>query len=339
MQEEAGLAGLVSRGLERLPGVRSARLHLTAEDREPSASARHLPVCTERHRYGTLEIDLTDPARYGPYDPFISNLANSIALWVENRRQREELERIAATQRLLYEQAQEAARQREEMLAVVSHDLKSPLASILLNAAALLEIMPSSDPNVRRFIETIERSGKRMSRLIRDLLDLDSIQKGRLPLEQSLHPAAGIIEELVENFRTQTKDRHISLIADHSRDFLPEVCCDRDRVLEVLDNLVSNAINVMPKGGTIRVRVEPSGGELRFSVADTGPGIAEDDRPHLFDRLWRAKNAHYKGTGRGLAIAKGIVEAHGGRIWVDSAIGVGTTFFFTLPSSETPLMG
>jgi signal transduction histidine kinase len=111
-----------------------------------------------------------------------------------------------------------------------------------------------------------------------------------------------------------------------------EVDCDRDRVLQVLGNLIGNAIKFTPEGGTIKVRAEQRGAaEALFSVADTGPGIASDELPHVFDRYWQAKKKARCGTGLGLSISKGIVEAHDGRIWVESAPGQGATFFFTIP--------
>jgi signal transduction histidine kinase len=112
---------------------------------------------------------------------------------------------------------------------------------------------------------------------------------------------------------------------------LPEVYCDRDRILQVLSNLVWNASKATPEGGVITLRAETREEEVLFVVSDNGPGISEADVPHLFERYWRSGEVHYKGSGLGLAIASGIVGAHGGKIWVESALGRGATFLFTVP--------
>jgi signal transduction histidine kinase len=111
---------------------------------------------------------------------------------------------------------------------------------------------------------------------------------------------------------------------------IPPIACDGDRVIQALSNLASNAIKV--GAPSVNIRVEARAADVLFTVSDTGPGIAREDLPFMFDRYWRATGTHYKGTGLGLPIAKGIVEAHGGQIWVESEVGVGTQFFFTLPS-------
>jgi signal transduction histidine kinase len=443
-----------------------------------------LPLRTARESYGALELMIDEPARYAPYAPFISNLANVIALWIENRRQREQLERTAAAQRFLgdassalsesiqghtavavlermvvpaladrcfvglldgdgklrapgagataaergahalverlidhprrarhqsllldvddatatvelaaaratlrelgitsallvplvvgaqtlglvllaamsptrrleptravaeelvrraavaienaklYGDAQEAARQREEMLAVVSHDLRGPLGSILLNAATLLELLAeNADPELGHSAQVIHRAGQRMNRLICDLLDLDNIRKGRLSLELRPHTPAALVEEVVDILGPLARERRLQLYGDADAE-LPEVACDRDRIFQVFENLLSNAIQISSAGSRIVVRATANAADVRFAVVDSGPGISEEDQPRVFDRLWRGNGAGYSGTGRGLAIAQGIVEAHGGRIWLESRLGRGTTFHFTLP--------
>jgi signal transduction histidine kinase len=237
------------------------------------------------------------------------------------RRQREDLEGVALRQ--------------WEMLANVSHDLRSPLASIMLNASALLEVPSRDDQVTRQCAKQIQCAVQRMNRLIHDLLDFESIRTGHLCLDAGVHGAAPIVDELVKCFLPIAEQRQVTLMAEHGMRLLPEVRCDRSRIIQVLDNLISNAVKVTPAGGTVCVRVEAVGRDLRFAVADNGPGIADEDQPRLFNWLWRARTSSYQGTGRGLAIAKGIVEAHGGRIWVESKLGVGTTFYFTLPAVAT----
>jgi signal transduction histidine kinase len=236
---------------------------------------------------------------------------------------------VAIENAQLYEEAKAGVRLREEILAVVSHDLKSPLGSMLLNAASLQEQL--SDGPARKSVQLILRAGQRMSRLIRDLLDLDSIRTGRLALELRVHAPATIVDEAVELLGPLARERRLALTGAHVPS-LADVRCDRDRILQVLENLVANALHVTPAGGTIQLRADAVDHGVRFAVADTGPGIREEDQAHVFDRLWRAEGTSYKGTGRGLAIAQGIVEAHGGRIWVESRVGAGATFYFTLPA-------
>jgi len=249
----------------------------------------------------------------------------------------EELARRAAValeNSRLYEQSQEAARQREEMLAVVSHDLKSPLGAIKLNATTLLDVLGEdvgADRTLRRPVQLIQRSAERMSRLIRDLLDLDSIHRGRLALELRAHPPGVLVDEAVDLLGPLASARQLALVAELEPG-LPEVRCDRDRIFQVLENLLSNAIQICEPPAEIRVRAaRHDEGAVRFEVVDAGPGISEEDQLHVFNRLWRARCAGYRGTGRGLAIAQGIVAAHGGRIWVKSKLGEGATFAFTLP--------
>src|SRR6266851_1911414 len=162
--------------------------------------------------------------------------------------------------------------------------------------------------------------------LIEDLLDLASIEAGRLTVERKRHPVTPLVQEaleLVEPMAAQKKLRLERELPSEPLDF----DCDRERVLQVFGNLIGNAIKFTPEGGTIKVRAEMRGDETLFSVADTGPGIRPDELPHVFDRYWQAKKTARLGTGLGLSIAEGLVEAHGGHIWVESTPGRGSTFF------------
>jgi signal transduction histidine kinase len=181
----------------------------------------------------------------------------------------------------------------------------------------------------------IIRSSGRIQRLVRDLLDFGSIEAGRLAVELRRHEPADIVREAVASAEALANDKGLTLrgaVAGRP----PPLTCDRDRLLQVLSNLVGNAISATPAGGSVLVRLEPAAHELVFVVVDTGPGIAADELGHLFERNWRSPRAPYRGTGLGLAIAKGIVEAHGGRIWVESEVGAGSAFFFTIPSEPDP---
>jgi signal transduction histidine kinase len=235
--------------------------------------------------------------------------------------------------RLLAE-AERATRSREETLAIVSHDLRSPLTSISAAAELLQRSLGTDarDAGRRRQTDAIRRAVGRMNRLVGDLLDLASIDAGNLSLEPQPHTAEALVQEARESFEAQAAEKGITLQAEVSPG-LPPVPCDRERVLQVLGNLLSNALKFTPPGGSIRVQaaLEPGTGDVCFSVADTGPGVPLEAQPHLFDRHWQAAQKRREGHGLGLSIAKGIVEGHGGRIRLESVPGSGSTFFFSLP--------
>ena len=174
-----------------------------------------------------------------------------------------------------------------------------------------------------------------MLRLIEDLLDFASMEVGKLAINRQLHEPGELITETLAAFDSVASKRQLMIGAQIGGD-LPSIWCDRDRLLQVLTNLVSNATKISKPGGRIILRAMPGIGECRFEVSDDGPGIHPDEVKHLFERYWRSGEARYKGTGLGLSIARGLVHAHEGRIWVESELGHGTTFFFTVPYA-TPI--
>ena len=242
--------------------------------------------------------------------------------------------------RLLYartleseQSAKRAIAAREELVAVVSHDLKTPLATISMTTGVLLdELAPAPGTEVRRALERIRRSSDRMGRLIHDLLDLARLEGGKLSIEPRPHEVAGLMHDVVESLRAEAAAKNLRLEhevapgAERAR-------FDRERIMQVMANLVSNAIKFTPARGEIALRSERAGPEVVLSVRDTGPGIPEEQRARLFDRFWQAQETAQLGTGLGLSIAKGLVELHGGRIWVASTPGTGSTFSFTLPAA------
>ncbi len=247
----------------------------------------------------------------------------------------EKFEALAAENATLYRQELQAVRVREQILAIVSHDLRNPLGTILLTTATLGKRAVSEERRrgLPLALGRIKRAAERMQRLIEDLLDFASIETGRLAIDRDLHDPGGIIDETLASFETTAQESHF-LLAAEVEPHLPQISCDRDRILQVLSNLVGNAAKVTTAGGHITLRVEAREKELLFSVADDGPGIGEDDLKHLFERYWRSDEVQYKGTGLGLAIAAGIVTAHGGKIWAQSQLGHGATFWFSIPSVE-----
>jgi signal transduction histidine kinase len=232
--------------------------------------------------------------------------------------------------------AQEALRAREDVIAVVSHDLKNPL-SVISGSAAMLDAALGEDNleagrnQVRSHVARIRRSSARMNRLITDLLDLAKIREGRVEIEVAEEHTSTLLADAMDQSAPLAEQRATRLVNEGGADRL--VICDRERVLQVFDNIVGNAIKFSPPGGIVRLAVECASHECTFVVRDAGPGIPEQELPLLFDRFWTSpRTTGGSGTGLGLAIARGIVEAHGGRIWAECAPGEGTSFFFTLPS-------
>jgi len=229
----------------------------------------------------------------------------------------------------LYETARSAIQTRDLVMGVVAHDLRNPLNAILLATAATQS--GCSDPTARKAAMTIERAADRMNRLIQDLLDVTRIESGQLSIARAPLRTAPIVRHLVETQTPLAASASVELRLEEAG-YLPEIYADRDRLLQIFENLVGNALKFTPRGGRITLGVAPRGSEVLFWVADTGRGIARDDLPHVFDRFWQASKVERHGAGLGLPIVKGLVEAHGGRIWVESTPGRGSVFFFTIPT-------
>jgi signal transduction histidine kinase len=303
-----------------IDNVRSSAYRLITEELGLK-SAMIVPMSARGRTFGAITFVSAESGRqYGDADlEMAEHLGRRAGLAIDNAR--------------LYAQAQSAANLREKVLAVVSHDLRNPLSAIKLNAAKLLRAAGGGEADaVRKNAVSIQHAADRMERLISDLLDIGSIEAGKLSIRVAAHSPWQMVNAAAETFVPLAQEAHLRLQAVAPRD-LPAAACDRDRVIQVLSNLISNAIKVTPQGGEIKISAEQSGTEIVFAVKDTGPGIAQNDLAHIFERFWRAKDAPYKGTGLGLAIAKGIVDALGGRIWVDSAIGQGARFFFAVPTA------
>lgn len=227
-----------------------------------------------------------------------------------------------------YEAARNAVHAGEQVLAMVSHDLRNPLSTIDLAISSMLED-PAGGP-LRKQLEIARRAATRMAALIADLLDVASIQAGKLSVDLRRESAGEIIDEVFEAHLHRATGKSIELVADHSlTDTL--VRCDRARMLQALGNLVGNAIKFCRAGDRIGLRGQLSGRDVMIAVEDTGPGIPADEVPHLFERYWTVARGTQRGTGLGLFITKRIVEAHRGTISVDTTPGVGSTFRIALP--------
>jgi signal transduction histidine kinase len=244
-----------------------------------------------------------------------------------------ELQRRLATENArLAHAAERAAREREDVLAIVSHDLKNPLATVRLSAAVLhqkLARLPGGDSLTGR-VAAMDRAAVLMLGLISRLLDAARLDAGQpLAVEPRPEPVGELIGEALALIEPQASRAELRLESHLPPGLLAQ--CDRERVLQVLANLLGNAVKFTPSGGTVTVEATSEDGEVRVAVRDTGPGIPEDERPRLFQRHWQSRETAARGSGLGLYIAKGLVEAHGGRLWVESTVGAGSTFTFTLP--------
>ena len=224
---------------------------------------------------------------------------------------------------------------RENLLAVVSHDLRSPLAAIRLSVDLLIPRgarVEQERRKGRKHLEVIRRSTERMNRLIDDLLDAGTIEAGTFTVDPHAEAVAPLVEQVLGALEPVAAEAEVRLAA--RLEPLPPVRCDRLRLGQVLSNLVENALKFSPPGGTVTLGVALRAAVIQFSISDEGPGIAPEAQPYLFDRYWKGKATGRHGLGLGLFIARGIVEAHGGHLWVESELGRGTTFHFTLPVAD-----
>ena len=279
-----------------------------------------LPLIGRGRLLGVLTLALTRPdRRFAKADlPALEDVAQRIALGADNAR--------------LYQQARQASRARDDTLSAISHDLRNGLNTVLTAASLLLRSLPPDGEGRRdrRHVEAIRRSAERMNRLIGDLLDVASIESGRLFVEPRREPVRSIVAEAIAASQDQAVEKSLRVEQTLPNDQL-EAVCDRDRVLQVLGNLIGNAIKFTPEGGMVKVSAEALEDEVLFTVKDTGIGVSPKQLPHVFDRFWQATPKARLGSGLGLTIAKGVVEALGGRIWVESRPNEGTAFYFTLP--------
>lgn len=313
---------------EYVERLSDTRLHLLAQDGAYLEALRALnprsyvsaPLVARRNTIGVVTAvrDDTMPLFAGDDVVLIERLAQRAA--------------PAFDHALAHEHALRAIRQRDEVMSIVTHDLRSPLGAITLNAQALEELTRGvGDARVRQMLSTMNESVQWMDRLINDLVDVASIESGRLSLEVGLIEPALLVRRALKQFDLAAEAGTIRLRAELP-DTLPLLMGDADRLHQTLSNLLSNAVRLTPAGGEIVVRAEAHADAMTFSVRDTGPGIPVSEQRRIFDRFVHIRRgSSVRGTGLGLAIAKGIVEAHGGQIRVESTPGAGSCFLFTLP--------
>jgi signal transduction histidine kinase len=269
---------------------------------------------------GTLVLCWSESGRRYTQDdvPLIEELARRASLAVDNAR--------------LFHEATLATRARDEMLSVVAHDLRNPLNTIFMGSTAMIEDITDANSAIGKSARIVKRAAERMNRLIQDLLDVRRTESGTLSVDLRDESVSALMKEAMEMLRPLATTAALDLRSEIAES-VTTISADSARILQVLSNLVGNAIKFTPKGGVITVRAEPLGDEVRFAVSDSGSGIPPDEMPHIFGRFWQANRKDRRGIGLGLAIAKGIVEAHGGRIWVESQVGIGSNFYFTVPVS------
>jgi PAS domain S-box-containing protein len=278
-----------------------------------------VPLVAAGRTLGALSVYLVDPKR--SFTPELRTL-------VEKFSHPAALSLINAS---LYRAAQRANQAREDVLNVVSHDLRNPLSAISMCIRAIEVLGPDTEGRRAELRSTILESVETINRLIQDLVDVASIERGHLSLERATTDPERILERAVHMFRVEAESHQIALARERAPG-LPMITVDEERMVQVLSNLIRNAIKFTPDGGRIGVRADLVDGAVRFSVTDTGTGIDPALHQRIFDRYWHASTgARRRDTGLGLSIAKGIVEAHGGRIGVESEIGAGSTFTVTVP--------
>jgi len=309
---------------ERLESMAQSQEHLRALHEIGPRSSMVVPLLARGQLLGALAFISSSPSiRYDARDlAFAEDFAGRAAMALDNAR--------------LYETARRATQARDEVLGVVAHDLRNPLNAIQLHTRVLQHRMEKrGEEDGAASARAIFRSSQRANRLIQDLLDVARMESGVLTVDRGAVAAEKIVSEAVEAQRVLASDASLELTLDLAPG-LPEVWADRDRLLQVFENLIGNAMKFTKPGGHITVGAAPREGEVEFRVSDTGDGIGAEEQAHVFDRFWQARKAGGLGAGLGLPIVKGIIEAHGGRIRVESTPGCGSTFLFTIPTTTPP---
>ncbi len=295
-----------------MQAVATGDAHLAALRRSAVQSAMFVPMVASGRTVGVLTLLSSEPGRrYGEVDlTYAMLLAHRAAVALAHAR--------------MYEEAVRARRARDDLLAIVSHDLRGPLSVIQLSATALDRKSPSHES------AAILRGVTRASVLIQDLLTMARLDAGQLPLERTREAVGAMIDEVVELYRPAAQEKGIALEAIVEPE-LPELFVDRRRMHQVLANLVGNALKFTPASGWIEARARRAGDLVVIEVSDSGVGIDAEGLEHAFDRYWQAAHARRAGAGLGLAIVKGIVDEHGGAVRITSELGKGTCVTIELP--------
>jgi PAS domain S-box-containing protein len=278
-----------------------------------------VPLRSRGVAYGAVVFAMTEPdRRFDRVDLDVAvELAHRAELAIDNAR--------------LFSETQRAVRVREDVLAVVSHDLKTPLTVVGLAASTALRALDQGHDvsSVRRPLQAIQRAAGSAHLLLNDLLDMARIRAGRLTIRAADESAELLISEAMRAHEAIAHEKGVSVASRVAAS--AAVHCDRNRILQVLSNVIANAIKFCASGDRVEVAVDAGEDQATFTVADSGPGIADDVLPRVFEAYWSSARDPRHGTGLGLFISKGIVEAHSGRMWIESRVGHGTKVSFTIP--------
>lgn len=278
-------------------------------------AALFLPLVARGHLAGVLSLFRGNRGFDSDELAFAEDLARLAALALDNS--------------LLLDTVRAALRSREEIVGVVSHDLRNPVAAVkMLSRAALIEMDDGGTSRAENIL-LIAKAAEQMDALIRDLLDVSRLDAGKLTIHQEPVDPSALLSGSLQTLLPLVEEKAIKLDLQLEVG-LPKVLADSERIQQTISNLVGNAIRFTPSGGKIIVRTRSTGEEVIVSVIDNGTGISTEQLPKVFDRYWQSARTDREGAGLGLAIAKGIVEGHGGRIWIESTAGQGTTASFTL---------
>ena len=301
--------------------------HSLGRPRSPNDRYFVVPVTSNERRVGTITL-VRDPAATQLGSPQ-SRLLSAVAAQLGQAVDRERLRRDALEAEVL----RRSDELKTALLNAVSHDLRTPLASIVASAGSLRQEDVSWTPEDRReFVDTIEQEANRLNAIIENLLDLSRMESGILSPKKEWYDLAALVDDVLGRLRPLTEGHPVEV--DIPAD-LPPVELDYVEIDQVLSNLIENATKYVPMGKEIRIAARRSGGELQVEVADRGPGISQDALRRLFEPFYREDaRRRQKGSGLGLAVAKGLVEAHGGRIWAENRAGGGARFVFTLPARD-----
>ncbi len=280
-----------------------------------------VPLLTHGSTLGVLTLVMTQSKRqYKPWDLLVGeDLANRAALAIDHAK--------------LYDAAQEAIRMREEVMGVVSHDLRNPLSIIHMGASYLIDLTEDRRSQNAQMLERILKASEQMTHMIEDLLDVSSIEAGKFSIARTTKPVSVVVREANELLLPLSDEKSIRLTYSVAED-AGNVSVDFPQILRVFSNLVGNAFKFTPEGGEITIEADRQGTDVHFRVVDSGPGLKEEQLSQVFDRYWQAEKGDRRGAGLGLSICKGIVEAHGGRIWAECKDGGGGFFCFTIPAAE-----
>jgi PAS domain S-box-containing protein len=279
-------------------------------------SALFLPLVAREQLIGALTLFRTTRSFDGDDLGFAEDLARLAALALDNAR--------------LHDTVRASLRARDEMVGVVSHDLRNPVAAVKMLSRTLLREGETDGKKAHESIELIAQAAEQMDALIRDLLDVNRLDAGKLMISAMPVDPSILLTDSLQTLRPLVEERGMALELQMETS-LPKIIADRERIQQTLSNLVGNAIKFSPAGSKILVLMRGDAGGVTISVLDNGKGIAAEHMPKVFDRYWQSSRTDRQGAGLGLAIAKGIVEAHGGRIWLESRPDEGTTVSFTLP--------